>query len=313
MPFRFGAAVSEPESAKEWGELARRVEDLGYSTLLLADHIVNPWAPLPALVAAAAATTTLRVGTMVIDNDFRHPAILAKELATIDFLTEGRLEVGLGAGWLKQEYDATGIPFDPAAVRIARLAEAVTILKALWKGEPVNFSGDHYSITDLTMTPTPVQAPHPPIMIGGGGPQVLRLAAREASIISLAPQVRETGPDPESLTSSGVADRIQWVREAAGDRFDNLEFGTYYLGRAEIKEDARSWLTTRLEELIQQGKSPPLEVDEVLDSPMFLYGTTDELAERIVLNRERYRFNYLVFVGDQVESFAPIVQQLSGT
>lgn len=194
MLFRFGAAVSEAESAEKWDELARRVEDWGYSTLLLADHIINPWAPLPALVAAAAATTTLRVGTMVIDNDFRHPAMLAKELATIDFLTEGRLEVGVGAGWLKQEYEAAGIPFDPAAVRIARLAEAVTVIKALWRGEPVDFSGDHYSITDLTMTPSPVQTPHPPLMIGGGGHHVLRLAAREG----IDHQPRTPGPRDRS-------------------------------------------------------------------------------------------------------------------
>ncbi|MEO5953821.1 MAG: TIGR03621 family F420-dependent LLM class oxidoreductase, partial [Chloroflexia bacterium] len=183
--FRFGVVSASTESRKDWVELARKAEDLGYSTFLLPDHFVNPLAAVPALSVAAAATTTLRVGSFVFDNDFRHPAMLAKEAATLDLLSDGRFEIGIGAGWHGPEYEQTGIPFDPPGVRVGRLEEAVAIIKKFFTGEPVTFAGNHYTINGLVGLPTSVQRPHPPIFLAGGGKRVLSLAGREADIVGL--------------------------------------------------------------------------------------------------------------------------------
>ena len=172
-PFRFGVASVETASGSAWTEFARRAEALGYATLLVPDHYLNPLTPVPALMAAAAVTTTLRVGCTVFANDFRHPALLAKEAATIDLLSGGRFEFGLGAGWLKDEYDQVGIPFDPPGVRVARMEEGLRVIKGLWGEEPVTFAGAYYTISGLEGTPKPVQRPHPPIYVGGGGKRLL--------------------------------------------------------------------------------------------------------------------------------------------
>jgi probable F420-dependent oxidoreductase len=178
--FRFGVVAMQPRSRQEWAEHARKVEALGYATLLMADHFGDLLAPFPALVAAADVTTTLRLGTLVICNDFRHPAVLAQEAATLDLLSDGRVELGLGAGWLRAEYERTGILFEPGPVRVARLEESVRIVKGLLAGETVTFAGQHYTVTDLPGLPRPVQQPHPPLLVAGGGRRILTLAAREA-------------------------------------------------------------------------------------------------------------------------------------
>ncbi len=177
-PFRFAAALHDTTSATEFVEGARRIEALGYDVLLSGDHLTPRWfSPGPALTAAALSTTTLRVSCTVFDNDFRHPALLAKEAASIDVLTDGRLEFGIGAGWLKTEYDWIGLPFDPPGVRVSRLEESVQVIKGLWGDGPFSFSGRYYTIEGMNGTPKPVQRPHPPIFIGGGGKRLLSIAA----------------------------------------------------------------------------------------------------------------------------------------
>jgi len=185
QPFRFGVNVRHAKSRAEWQETARKIEGLGYATLTLPDHLTDMIAPMPALVSAAEATTTLRVGTNVLNNDFRHPVLIAREAAAVDLLTDGRLQLGLGAGSIQAEYEQAGLGFDRGRTRVERLAEAVTIIKGLLKGEKVTFAGRHYHVTDHTIAPLPVQRPHPPILIGGNGRHLLALAAREAGQFSL--------------------------------------------------------------------------------------------------------------------------------
>jgi probable F420-dependent oxidoreductase len=184
-PFRFGVNVRTAVSGVEWADKARRVEVLGYAVLLVPDHLAELLAPFPALAAAAAATTRLRIGTAVLNNDFRHPVLLAREAATVDVLSDGRLELGIGAGHMQSEYEEAGLGFDPGATRVERLAEAVAMVKRLLEGETVTFAGGHYRVTGHTIHPRPVQRPRPPIFIGGSAPRLLRVAARAADVVGL--------------------------------------------------------------------------------------------------------------------------------
>jgi len=230
-PFRFGVIAEQMSTRKTWIAKAQHVEELGYSTLLIRDHFVpdffgNQFAPIAAMMSAADVTTTLCIGTMVIDNDFRHPVMLAKEAATIDLLSGGRLEFGIGAGWLASEYEQSGIPYNPAGVRISRMIESIAILKGLWSGEPVTFQGDHYQTENLTSFPRPAQQPHPPILIGGGSKRILTYAGREADIVSVLTTAVGSGvvvDEPLNRTTEKVAERIGWIRDGAGDRFDQIE------------------------------------------------------------------------------------------
>src|SRR5204863_8509841 len=189
-PFRFGVQVSQAGSAAAWRDKARKIEDLGFSTLFMPDHFGEELALLPAIAMAAAHTTTLRVGSLVFDNDYKHPAILAKESATIDVLCDGRLELGIGAGWMKTDYDALGLQYDPPAVRVDRFEEALHIMKQCFTGEKFTYHGEHYRITDYASYPVPVQKPGPQLLIGGGGKRVLSIAAREADIVGINPNLR---------------------------------------------------------------------------------------------------------------------------
>ena len=193
-PFRFGCSLAGFDHGHDWAETARRIEDLGYSTMLVPDHLGDQLAPLPALAVAAAVTTRLRVGSFVLSNDFRHPVLLAKEAATVDLLSGGRLELGLGAGWRREEYEAAGLDFDPGALRLARLEESVAVLRGLWSGRPFRFAGDHYRVEELQGRPLPAQAGGPPLFLGGGGPRLLALAGRVADIVGLAPGRDPTAP-----------------------------------------------------------------------------------------------------------------------
>src|SRR5438876_677403 len=196
-PFRFGVSVHGSKSRAEWIGIARQAEALGYSTLLIPDHLGDQLSPIPALVAAADATSTLRIGSLVFDNDFRHPVMLAKEAATLDVLSGGRFELGIGAGWLRSEYEQAGIPYDPPGVRVGRMEEALQIIKGLFADRPVTFSGTYYKVSALEGQPKPVQRPHPPILIGGGGKRILSIAAREATIVGFLPIVRPDGSGPD--------------------------------------------------------------------------------------------------------------------
>lgn len=311
-PFRFGIAPDdEVPSGRDWLTLAKRIEDLGYSTLLLADHFVNTLSPVPPLAAAAAATTTLRFGTMVFDNDFRHPAVLAKDAATLDWVSGGRFEPGIGAGWHAAEYAMTGIPFDPPGVRTSRLEEAVAVLKGLWGDGEFSFYGKHYTIEGMNGLPKPVQRPHPPLMIGGGGRRILRLAAREGDIVSFAAHIRDGVVQKDSLTAEGIAERVALVRDAAGDRFANLELSNYYSTPALVTDDREAAAERIVARLVERFGHSILTPDEVTASPHYLFGNTSEMIDLLVERRERYGFSYVVFTDDP-EPYAPVVAALAG-
>ncbi len=221
-PFRFGVQLSRAASGHAWRELARRIEGLGYSTLFVPDHFEDQFGPLVALTVAAEATTTLRVGSLVFGNDYRHPMVLAKEIATLDLLSEGRVEFGLGAGWMTADYEQAGLEEDSPAVRIDRMEESLAVMKELWSTGSCTFDGKYYRIEGAAGEPRPYQSPHPPIVIGGGGPRVLGIAAREADIVGVNPSLAAGVVGPEVLAGTTPADydrRLEWVRSAAGQRF----------------------------------------------------------------------------------------------
>jgi probable F420-dependent oxidoreductase len=226
-------------------------------------------------------------------------------LGSIDILSGGRLEVGIGAGWLKDEYDLSGIPFDPVGVRIARLQEAIPVLKSLLSGERTTFQGEFYQIDGLQIPPVPVQKPYPPLIIGGGSPRILRLAAREADIVGITTRALPDGSkDAADGTAAATARKIAWVREAAGDRFDQIELNTI-IPTVEITDDRQAAAERIAADL-------PISADEVLDSPAVLLGTTDEIAATLQERRERFGFSYIVVLEPVIEAFAPVVAQLSG-
>ena len=219
--FRFGVQTSRSASREEWVAKARKIEDLGFSTLLMPDHFEDQYAPVPALMAAADATTTLRIGTLVFDNDYKHPVVLAKETATLDVLSGGRLELGIGAGWMSSDYDQAGMAYDAPGERIARLKEGLAVIKGLFADEPVAFDGKHYRV-HMNGLPKPIQRPHPPILIGGGGKRVLSYAAREADIVGVNFTLTEGVVNRAVMTTgsaAATAEKMAWIREAAGPRF----------------------------------------------------------------------------------------------
>ncbi len=308
-PFRFGVNVRTTASAADWTALARKVEDLGYASLNVPDHLAEMLAPMPALAVAAAATTRLRVSTMVLDNDFRHPVLVAREAATLDLLSDGRLDLGLGAGHMKSEFDEAGLRFDRGAVRVERLGEAVTIIKGLLAGETVTFAGRHYQVTGHTVYPRPVQRPHPPIVIGGNGPRLLALAAAEADVIGLSGITFRRGgtePDLVAFRPAAVDERVRLLREAAGARFERLELSAL-VQRVIVTDDRRAGA----EELTRRW--PALGVDDILDSPFLLLGTLDEIAGQLVARRARWGISSYVIFEPSLDAFAPIVARLAGT
>jgi probable F420-dependent oxidoreductase len=299
--------LSKASTGRDWAEQARKAEDLGYSALTLSDHFGDQLAPVAAMTAAADATTTLRIGTLVFDNDYRHPLVLAKEAATIDLLSDGRLELGLGAGWMRSDYDASGLPYDTPGERIDRFEEGLVVIKGLMGDGPFSFSGRYYSITEHDGLPKPVQRPHPPIIIGGGGRRVLSIAGREADIVSINPNLRdgtggaETAPDivPE-MTSRKVA----WVREAAGDRFQEIELHAL-VGFCMFTDDPMS---------IAEAMAPAFGIEpaDALHVPVALLGTVDSMVEELQRRREEWGFSYVTIEGPW-EEFAAVVSRLAGT
>ncbi len=289
---------------QDWAGFARRVEELGYSSLTLPDHLDHQLAPVPALAAAAMVTRRLQLGAMVWCNDFRHPAMLAKELATLDVLSQGRLQLGLGAGWLKSEYDRAGLVYDPPGVRIERMAEGLEVIRGLFSEGPYSYEGKHYRIRELDGLPKPVQA-RVPIFIGGGGRRMLTLAGREADIVGLNLDLRSGEMGREAIANAAAAasdEKIGWVREAAGPRWDSLELSTMVFA-TEITDDASSaW--ERLSEKMQQP------VETLVDSPHVLVGTVDEIVATLVRRRERWGLSYIVVRAQQVEEFAAVVERL---
>lgn len=310
-PFRFGLNAFHSPTRAQWRDLARKVEDTGFSTLNVGDHLWIGLAPLVSMMAAAEATTTLRVGSFVLGNDFRHPAILAREAASIDVLTEGRMEFGFGTGWQRNDYTGPGIPFDPPGVRVGRFEEAVTIIKGLFSGEPVNFAGKYYTISNLTCSPKPFQNPHPPIMIGGGSKRMLSIAAREADIVSInITTTREGGFDFASTSMKATEQKIRWVREAAGENFDRLELNTLILNLVVTNHPRQAAETIMDRWNIDQSL---FSLDDFLASPNTLIGSEDEIVEKLVSNRERLGISYISLGGEEnIDMYAPIVARLAG-
>jgi len=313
-PFRFAVQARGGLGERSWADVARRVEDLGYSTLFVPDHFDEQLGPFVAMAAAAAATTTLRVGALVLDNDFRHPALVAKEVASLDRLFDGRVEVGLGAGWLRADYDQLGLTFDPPAERVERLAEAIEILKELWMQGTSSFHGRHYTLSGAKGAPTPVTTPHPTLIVGGGSPEVLKLAAREADIVgvnvSLAKDAESVGSGAfgptlvRSASPERFERRVAWIRDAAGARLETLELQVL-TQLVEVGREARQ----HRDELAPLFGLTPEEAAEV---PIVLFGEADEVAETILERRERFGLSYWVVHRDEMEAFAPVVERLAG-
>ena len=306
--FRFAVQTGGAASGREWREKARNVEALGYSTLYMPDHFIDtPFAPAVGMAMAAEATETLRVGTLVLGNDYKHPAVVAKEFATLDLLSGGRTEVGLGAGWMQSDYDALGLTYDSAGVRIARLEEALAVVKGSFGPGPFSFEGEHYRIAEYDGIPKPVQQP-PPILVGGGGPKLLRLAGREADIVGINPNLRKGAVTNDAVQNSVAAatkQKVEWVREGAGRRFDDLELQIRYFMCA-VTDDRRA-----LAEAMAGGFG--LSADEALESGVACVGTVDEICDILQARREEWAVSYVVVGDDQYETFAPVVERLAGT
>jgi probable F420-dependent oxidoreductase len=306
-PFRFGIQASKANTRDLWIDLARRSEGNGYSCLTMPDHFDDQLAPVPALMTAANVTTTLRVGALVWDNDYKHPAVLAKELATMDVLSDGRLELGIGAGWMISDYEQMGIPYDSAKVRIDRFVEGLKVIKGAMAEGPFSFSGDHYTITNYNGTPKPIQGPCPPILIGGGGKRVLSIAAREADIVGINATMSAgvVGQHTFStMTAEVVDEKVAIVREAAGARFNDIELNVRAF-LVNITDDAKQ---------AASGIASMLGVEQqmVEQSPFALVGPTSKLIEDLLERRERWGFSYVIVGADDVDSFAPVVAALNG-
>ena len=306
--FRFGVDLQHPFAGRSWLDTAREAEGLGYSTLFVPDHLDAGLGPIAAIAAAAAVTTSINVGTLVLDCDFRHPAVLARELASVDVLSEGRLEVGVGAGWKRTDYDHSGITMDPPSVRVARMIEHVSVLKGLFAPGPFSFTGEHYTITDLEGTPKPYRAGGPPFVIAGGAPRVLRFAGATADIVGVNASIHSGEIDAEAAQDAvpeRIDQKVGWVREGAGNRFDDLELNAW-LAVAEVTD-----ASAELAEVLAAGFGT--DAGALLGSPLTLVGSAAEIAERLEERRDRWGYSYTVIPGDKAHDFAPIVAELTGT
>lgn len=306
-PFRFGVQLASAPDGPTWRGKARRVEELGYTTVFVPDHLDVQWGPLVAMTIAAEATTTLRVGSLVLANDFRHPVPLAKEIATLDLASGGRVEFGIGAGWRKKDYEATGLPMDSAARRIDRLSESVAVMKDIWQGAASRRRGDHYAVDVRQGVPVPKSSPHPPVIIGGGGRKILTLAAREADIVGINP--RMTGGRVDSAVSASTGpdaftERVEWVKAAARERWDALELQCLtFLCRVTRDRDAS------LRAFARASGMPP----EALDTaPGALIGSVDEVCDALWRRRETWGLSYWVVHEQEMGDFAPVVARLTG-
>jgi probable F420-dependent oxidoreductase len=307
--FRFGVVVHDTGSAKDFTELARKAEASGFSTLFVPDHFIDhQLSPVVALAHAAAVTDTLRIGPLVLGNDYKHPVVLAREAATLDLLSDGRLELGIGAGWMTADYDKAGMTLDLPGVRIARLAESITVLKGLFGDGPFTFAGAHYRVTDLDGQPKPLQRPHPPLMVGGGGPRILALAAREAQIVGVNANLRSgDGNSPDaarSLTSAATDAKLHALRAAAGPRFSDLEIQTL-VGFVHVAEHTSGIVDA-------MASSFGVDREDARMAPVALVGTEAEIVELLEERRARWQMSYVVLPDDAIDACAPIVARLAG-
>ncbi len=315
-PFRFfGVAASGPASARQIVDTARRAEASGFAGLVLPDHLLEQHAPVPVLATVAAATERLRIMPFVLNTGLRHPAVVAQDLASLDVLSDGRLEIGLGAGWNRAEHDAIGVPFEPAAQRIARLAETLDIIKGCMASGPFSYRGAFYTLDRHDGYPKPVQRPHPPLFIGGGGRRVLSLAARHADTIGLAPRVIPSpsgtpAADPHSFTLAAAQEKVAWIRAAAGERFGQIELNLYPSGGPLlVTANALQHAQERADNL-RRATGADLSATEILQSPHVFLGSVTEIAEKI---RElRAGLGVSSFMLGDVNIALPIVELLAG-
>jgi probable F420-dependent oxidoreductase len=302
-PFRFAITATRAESGDAWRAKARRIEELGYDTLLITDHITQQLAPIPAMAAALDATTRLRVGSYVFANDYRNPVMLAKEIATLDVLSGGRVEFGLGAGWYQRDYDMLGLPYDPPGKRVSRMIEAVALIDRLFVEDSVDASGEFYTVYGATVLPKTVQRPRPPLMIGAGGPRMLRFAARHADIVALNPRFDANAqPVISDLTRGEMERKLARLRAEAGERLDRVELNIFIVD-AGVTDEPRSLfdaLATGLKGAAAQ----------VVDSPFFLYGSHADLKRQLLARRERLGITYVGLPEKAMEPFAPLVREL---
>ena len=304
-PFRFGVTVSSATSADAWVARARRAEALGYDVLLMPDHLGAQLSPIAALAVAATATQRLRVGSFVFANDYRHPLVLAREAATLDLLSGGRFELGVGAGWNRSDYRRLGWAYDAPPRRVDRLAEALPLVKRLLAGETVHHAGGHYRLEGAVVGVAPVQRPRPPILVGAGGPRMLRLAAREADIVALLPQF-----DPQGRTmwrqalGAATERKIAILREAAANRFDELELNVIVADAGLVGDGAPPTAT-----LLAAAK---WLATGVVETPYVLYGTLGQLRDRLLRRRDRLGISYYATPGHAMEAMAPLVAALAG-
>jgi len=308
-PFRFGVICPKCRSGKQLTEWARNAEALGYSSFFVPDHFVDhDLAPTVALAHVAAVTDTLRVGPLVLGNDYKHPVVLAREMATLDLLSAGRLELGIGAGWMTADYEKAGIPLDRPGVRIARLAESIAILKGLFASGPFTFHGEHYRVTDLDGMPKPPQGADLPFLIGGGGRKILGLAAREAKIIGINANLRTgEGESPEtaqSLLPSATDEKLAWVREAAGAGFADLEIQSF-LGFVHVTDDPSGIITA-------MAASFGVSEDDAVLAPATLVGSKTGIVDLLEARRDRWQMSYIVVPVESTDAMAPIVARLAG-
>lgn len=306
-PFRFGLTLERTSNQDQIAEQARRAEDLGYSCMVMTDHLDARNGPLVTLTAAALATSTLRVGTLVLCNDYRHPVVLAKELATLDRISNGRLEVGIGAGWMTTDYEQAGLAKDRPGVRIERLAEAVSVLEGCFGDGPFDFAGEHYTVSGLDAGPKPVQRPRPPLLMAGGGPRMLTLAAQRADIVAVNVNLH-TGVVDERVAATATAEstdeKVALVRDVAGARFADVELsvGVFI---ATITDDRQAFAAA-----LAPGFG--LTVEQALGSPHALFGTVGECIAALEERRERWGISYVTVPAETAQEFAPVVERLGG-
>lgn len=323
-PFRFSLQSFNTDSPASWRSLIAKTEAHGYSTFFLADHFLSAGpaldstyhppqmlAALPAIAMALEQTTTLRVGCRVFCNDYHHPFMLAKEAATMDYLSGGRLEFGIGAGWIKNEYEAVNLPFDEFPQRYSRFAEFVHAYKAFMTGEPLDIAGDYIRWSGFHGTPAPAQKPYPPLMIGGGSRKILHFAGQEADIVSLNFNNRAGALGPDGMSSgmaAATAKKIDWVKSGAGGRFDDieLEIGAY---NTIITDHALPTATAI-------GNALGMEAEDILAHPHCLIGSVDFICDELQRRREAYGISYIAVLDDgqnnMVDAFAPVVARLAG-
>ena len=314
-PFRFGVLAESALSRKALLDTARRAEDGGFSTFLIRDHFIaepfgDQFAPLTALAIVAGMTKALRIGSLILGCAYRHPVLLAKEIATLDVMSEGRVELGLGTGFSRVEYERAGLAFDPPRARLERLEEVLHVLKGLFADEPLRFTGKHYSVTDLDGFPKPVQRPHPPILIGGVGPRLLSIAAQEADIIGFQTVETKHGVlsrEPTARLADNVMQKIEQVRQTAGTRFSEIELSTV---ASVIVTDRREEAAERFAR--DQGWSA-IPTEKVLEMPSVFIGTAGQVIVDMQMRRERFGFSYYVIFDRAMDEVAPIVSRLAGT